>query len=45
VERQAAGGDGRFSAVLDQVAGDEVYIHMARERAARIADAIRAGSK
>jgi len=34
-----------FLPVLDQVAGDEVYIHMARERAARIADAIRAGSK
>ncbi len=31
-----------FLPVLDQVAKDEAYIHMARERAARIADAIRA---
>jgi hypothetical protein len=30
--------------LLDQVAANEVYIHMARERAAQIADAIRAGS-
>ena len=34
-----------FLPVLDQVAKDEVYIHMARERAAQIADAIRARSK
>ncbi len=34
-----------FLPVLDRVAGDEVYIHMARERAAQIADAIRARSK
>jgi hypothetical protein len=31
-----------FLPLLDQVATNEVYIHMARERAARIADAIRA---
>jgi hypothetical protein len=31
-----------FLPVLDQVAKNEVYIHMARERAARIVDAIRA---
>ena len=34
-----------FLPVLDQVAKDEVYIHMARERAAQVADAIRARSK
>ncbi len=34
-----------FLPLLDQVAKDEVYIHMARERAAQIADAIRARSK
>jgi len=34
-----------FLPMLDQVAKDEVYIHMARERAAQIADAIRARSK
>jgi len=33
-----------FLPVLDRVANDEVYIHMARERAAQIADAIRARS-
>ena len=33
-----------FLPVLDQVAKNEVYIHMARERAAQIADAIRARS-
>ena len=31
-----------FLPLLDQVAKNEVYIHMARERAARVADAIRA---
>ena len=31
-----------FLPVLDQVANNEIYIHMARERAAQIADAIRA---
>ena len=34
-----------FLPVLDQVAKNEAYIHMARERAAEIADAIRARSK
>ena len=42
-KRLVATGD--FLPVLDQVAKDEVYIHMARERAAQIADAIRALSK
>ena len=32
----------QFLSVLDQVAGNESYVHMARERAAQIADAIRA---
>jgi len=35
----------QFLPLLDQVAKDEVYIHMARERAAEIADAIRATVK
>jgi hypothetical protein len=35
-------GTAQFLPLLDQVANDEVYIHMARERAAQIADAIRA---
>ena len=34
-----------FLPLLDRVASDAVYIHMARERAAQIADAIRARSK
>lgn len=34
-----------FLPVLDQVANNDIYIHMARERAAQIADAIRARSK
>lgn len=34
-----------FLPLLDRVANDDVYIHMARERAAQIADAIRARSK
>jgi hypothetical protein len=34
-----------FLPLLDRVANDEVYIHMARERAAQMADAIRARSK
>lgn len=34
-----------FLPLLDRVAKDEVYIHMARERAAQIADGIRARSK
>ena len=37
-------GTAQFLPLLDQVAKDEVYIHMARERAAQIADAIRATS-
>jgi hypothetical protein len=35
-------GTAQFLPTLDQVAKDEAYIHMARERAAQIADAIRA---
>ena len=35
-------GTAQFLPLLDQVAQDEAYIHMARERAAQIADAIRA---
>ena len=38
-------GTAQFLPVLDQVAKDEAYMHMARERAAEIADAIRATSK
>jgi hypothetical protein len=37
-------GTGQFLPLLDEVAGNEAYIHMARERAAQIADAIRASS-
>jgi hypothetical protein len=37
-------GTADFLPMLDQVAKDEAYIHMARERAAQIADAIRATS-
>ena len=35
-------GTAQFLPLLDQVAKDEAYIHMARERAAQVADAIRA---
>jgi hypothetical protein len=38
-------GTAQFLPLLDQVAKDEAYIHMARERAAQIADAIRATAK
>lgn len=34
----------QFLTLLDQVSGNESYVHMARERAAQIADAIRAAS-
>ncbi len=34
----------QFLTLLDQVAGNEAYVHMARERAAQIADAIRAAA-
>jgi hypothetical protein len=37
-------GTAQFLPLLDQVANNETYIHMARERAAQIADAIRAAS-
>jgi hypothetical protein len=37
-------GTAQFLPLLDQVAKDEAYIHMAGERAAQIADAIRATS-
>ena len=35
-------GTAQYLPLLDQVAANEIYIHMARERAAEIADAIRA---
>jgi len=35
-------GTAQFLPLLDQVAKDDAYIHMARERAAQVADAIRA---
>ena len=35
-------GTAQFLPLLEQVANDEAYIHMARERAAQVADAIRA---
>jgi hypothetical protein len=38
-------GTAQFLPLLDQVAKEEAYIHMARERAAQIADAIRATSR
>jgi len=37
-------GTAQFLPLLDEVAANEVYIHMARERAAQIADGIRASS-
>jgi hypothetical protein len=37
-------GTAQFLPLLDQVAGNEAYIHMAGARAAQIADAIRAAS-
>lgn len=37
-------GTAQLLPLLDEVAGNEVYIHMARERAAQIADGIRASS-
>jgi len=42
-KRLAATGD--FLPLLDQVAGNEVYIHMARQKAAELAEAIRAAEK
>ena len=38
-------GTPQFLTLLDQVAGNEAYIHLARERAAQIADAIRAAAQ
>ena len=35
----------QFLPLLDQVAKNEIYMHMARERAAQLADAIRAAKK
>jgi hypothetical protein len=37
-------GTSQFLPLLDEVAANEAYIHMARERAAQIADGIRANS-
>ena len=38
-------GTEQFLPLLDQIAGNEAYLHMARERAAEVADAIRATVK
>jgi hypothetical protein len=41
-ERKRLAGADQFLPLLDQVIGNESFMHMARERAAQIADAIRA---
>jgi hypothetical protein len=41
-ERKRLAAADQFLPLLDQVAKNEVYMHMARERAAQLADAIRA---
>jgi hypothetical protein len=41
-QRKRLAGPDQFLPLLDQVANNEVYMHMARERAAELADAIRA---
>jgi hypothetical protein len=41
-ERKRLAGADQFLPLLDQVAKNDVYMHMARERAAQLADAIRA---
>jgi hypothetical protein len=40
-DRRRLASPEQFLPLLDQIAGNEVYMHMARERAAQIADAIR----
>ena len=41
-ERKRLTGAQQFLPLLDQVAKNEIYMHMARERAAQLAEAIRA---
>jgi hypothetical protein len=41
-ERKRLAGADQFLPLLDQVANNEVYMHMSRERAAQLAEAIRA---
>ena len=38
-------GTPQFLPLFDRVAGDDTYIHLARERAAELAEAVRASSK
>jgi hypothetical protein len=44
-EKKRITGAGQFLPLLDQVAKNDAYMHMARERAAQLGDAIRAKSK
>jgi len=44
-ERKRIAGAVQFLPLLDQVAKNDTYMHMARERAAQLGDAIRAKSK
>jgi hypothetical protein len=41
-ERKRLTGAEQFLPLLDRVAGNEIYLHMARERAAQLSEAIRA---
>jgi len=41
-ERKRLTGAEQFLPLLDRVAGNEIYMHMARERAAQLSEAIRA---
>jgi hypothetical protein len=44
-ERKRLAGAEQFLPLLDQVAKNDAFMHMARERAAQLADAIRASAK
>jgi hypothetical protein len=44
-ERKQIAGANQFLPLLDEVAKNDTYMHMARERAAQLGDAIRAKSK
>jgi hypothetical protein len=44
-DRKRLAGAGQFLPLLDQVAKNDTYMHMARERAVQLFDAIRAKSK
>ncbi|PYT13446.1 MAG: hypothetical protein DMG59_20370 [Acidobacteria bacterium] len=44
-ERKRLVGAVQFLPLLDRVAGNDTYLHMARERAAQLAEAIRAAGK